>query len=385
MKLKLSTAATAAAAAGAIGLGALTVPAMAGSAPSLPPVSPEDLVASVLTAKSPAFGGTVEVDNALGLPALPGMSGPSGLGSLTQPVSTFRAWSDGQGRGRLALPSPNGEQVIVEDGTTLWRYSSANRTVTEWQHGPRQAPGPQAGAPRVADPAQAARELVGEVRKSSTVSVDGTDRVAGRPVYDLVLTPKPTERTVLREVRVAVDSATRVPLQLSVLADGSPDPALRIGFTDLTVGPQDPGLFRFTPPPGVTVEHPGNKAKNQGEGKNQQPGPMQHGTAHPPAAPGAAPSVHTVGDGWDTVLVGSLPPGALTGQNGQNQQRGPREQGGRRADALAILQQIGKPVSGPWGKGWVLSTAVGNVLVTSDGRFAAGAVPQQVLTEALTK
>ncbi|HEY2724403.1 MAG TPA: outer membrane lipoprotein carrier protein LolA, partial [Pseudonocardiaceae bacterium] len=115
--MKLATAAVSAAAVGAIGLGAMTVPALAGSAPSLPPVSPEDLVASVLTAKPPAFGGTVEVDNALGLPSLPGMGGPASAASvLTQPTTTFRAWSDGQGRGRLALPSNNGEQVLVEDG-----------------------------------------------------------------------------------------------------------------------------------------------------------------------------------------------------------------------------------------------------------------------------
>ncbi|HEX8761411.1 MAG TPA: outer membrane lipoprotein carrier protein LolA, partial [Pseudonocardiaceae bacterium] len=72
--MKLATAALAAAAAGAIGLGALTMPAGAKSDPALPPVSAEELVASVLTAKTPAFGGTVTVDNALGLPALPGMS-----------------------------------------------------------------------------------------------------------------------------------------------------------------------------------------------------------------------------------------------------------------------------------------------------------------------
>jgi hypothetical protein len=50
-----------------------------------------------------------------------------------------------------------------------------------------------------------------------------------------------------------------------------------------------------------------------------------------------------------------------------------------------MVKRIGKPVSGPWGNGWVVQTAVGTVLVTSDGRVAAGAVPQQVLVEALSK
>ncbi|MGH3753213.1 MAG: LolA family protein, partial [Pseudonocardiaceae bacterium] len=257
--MKLATAALAAAAAGAIGLGVLTMPAGARSDPALPPVSAEDLVASVLTAKAPAFGGTVTVDNALGLPALPG--GPPGLAEvLTQPVTTFRVWSDGQGHGRLALPSRGSEQVLIEDGTTLWRYDSSSRTATALEHGDTAA----RQRPPVTDPAQAARELVGAVRQSSTVTVDGTGYVAGRPVYQLVLTPAPTERTLLREVRVAVDLVMRVPLQLTVLANGSPNPALKVGFTDLNVGAQDPALFQFTPPAGVTVERPSKNGPKAG-------------------------------------------------------------------------------------------------------------------------
>ncbi|MGH3821576.1 MAG: LolA family protein [Pseudonocardiaceae bacterium] len=341
--MKLATAALAVAVAGAIGLGVQAMPAGAGAQPSLPPVSAEDLVASVLTAKVPALGGTVTVRNALGLPALPGVVGP-----LTQPESTVRVWSDGQGRGRLSLPSRGGEQNFIEDGTTVWRYDSSARTATAWEHGTK----PTHQRPPVADPAQVARDLVGAVRKSSTVSVDGTGTVAGRPVYQLVLTPAPTERTLLREVRVAIDSAHRIPLQLTVLANGSPDPALQIGFSDLTVGAQDPALFRFTPPAGVKVERPTHEPK-----AGAQPGDRK----------GAM--IRTDGEGWDTVVLGQLP----------------AAQPGTDRDPLAMIQRIGRPASGPWGQGWVVQTAVGTVLVTSDGRVAAGAVPQQVLDEALAR
>jgi outer membrane lipoprotein-sorting protein len=350
--MKLATAAVAVAAAGAIGLGVLTMPAGAGAEPALPPVSAEDLVASVLTAKVPALGGTVTVHNALGLPALPGVIAP-----LTQPQTTLRVWSDGQGHGRLALPFRGAEQVLVEDGTTLWRYDSASRTATALEHGA--TPGHE--RPPVADPAQAARDLISAVRKSSTVAVDGTGTVAGRPVYQLVLTPAPTERTLLREVRVAVDSAQRVPLQLTVLANGSSDPALQIGFSDLTVGAQDPALFHFTPPTGVKVERP-------------KAGP-------PPGRPETSgPMIHTVGDGWDTVVLGQLPPAQAPAQ--PPAQRDPSKQ---KQDPLALIQRIGHPASGPWGHGWVIQTAVGTVLLAADGRFAAGAVPQQVLDEALAR
>ncbi|MGH3934239.1 MAG: LolA family protein [Pseudonocardiaceae bacterium] len=349
--MKLAMAAVVAVVASAIGLGALTMPAGARSDPSLPPVSPEDLVASVLSAEIPAFGGTITVHNELGLPALPGL--PE-FTPLTQPETTLRAWSDGQGHSRLAVPSRNGEKVLIDDGTTLWRYDSAARTATAVEHGAQSA---KRHTP-MTEPTQAARDLVGAVSKNSTVTVDGTGYVAGRPVYQLVLTPAPTERTLLREVRVAIDLVTRIPLQLTVLGNGSPDPVLQIGFSDLNVGTQDPALFQFTPPAGVKIERsqPSNK---------EPPGPRD----------AAGAMISTQGDGWDTVVLGKLPSARPDTEHPDSEQ----------GDPLALVQQIGQPASGPWGQGWVVRTAVVTVLVTSDGRVAAGAVPQQVLDEALTR
>jgi hypothetical protein len=172
--------------------------------------------------------------------------------------------------------------------------------------------------------------------------VDGTAEVAGRPAYDLVLTPKPTERTLLREVRIAVDAQERVPLQLTVLAQGSTTPALQVGFTDLTFGAQDASLFTFTPPPGATVTDQ----------------PERPNTATKPDEP------TVVGDGWDTVAVEKLP---------------------AQADSDKRLAGLGTPVSGSWGNGRLISTAVATAIVTDDGRVAVGAVPEQVLSETLSR
>lgn len=358
--MKRSTVALSAAAAGAIGLGVLAVPAGADSQPDLPDVSAEALVESVLAAETPALGGTVEIDNGLGLPTLPGMGGPES--PLTLETSTFRVWSDGEGRGRLTVPSNSGEDVVVADGDTLWHYDSGSRTATAVED-------PEGGAPEggqdptglgdelMPDPAEVATALIGAVRSSSTVSVDGTAEVAGRPAYELVLTPAPTERTLLREVRVAVDSESRLPLRLTVLTNGSDDPALEVGFADLEVGPQDPALFEFTPPDGVTVQRP-----------ELPDAPSEEDMA----ALAALGLLRVEGDGWDTVLVSELPIGS-------------DELDGEGAGYLDIVRQIGRPASGEWGEGWVVQTAVGTVLVASDGRIAAGAVPQQVLAEALAQ
>ncbi|MCO5591108.1 hypothetical protein L7F22_045085 [Adiantum nelumboides] len=236
-----------AALAAAVGIGLVVAPGGASAAPELPPVSPEELVSSVLTAKPGPFDGTVALDNRLGLPALPGVP------QAANGTSTARIWSGDDGKGRVSLPTAQGEKTYVADGTTLWSYDSENRTVTKIPA--KQGEKPER-APEMAttDPAAAAAQAIGELRTTSTVSVDGTAEIAGRPAYQLVLDPKPTERTLLREVRIAVDAEKRVPLQLSVLANGSPEPAFQVGFTDVTFGPQDASLFAFTPPPGSTVQ-----------------------------------------------------------------------------------------------------------------------------------
>jgi outer membrane lipoprotein-sorting protein len=335
--------------AGLAGLGLLAVPAGAGAAPELPPVTPEALVSSVLSADPGAFGGTVELDNALGLPALPN------LPQAANGTSSARIWSDGQGRGRIQLPTSAGERTLVSDGTTFWSWNSEDATVTK-------APADAKDKDRtqgLADPTAAATQALQALRSTSDVRVDGTAEVAGRAAYELVLTPAATERTLLREVRLAVDAEKRVPLQLTVLANGSTDPALQVGFTDLTFGAQDPSMFTFTPPPGATVEPaPAHDAK--------QPG-------RPEGA--AAPKI--VGDGWDTVAVAS---GSQLGGVLDDPKTAGAE--GRPTVDLAAL---GTPVSGPWGRGTLISTAVASAIVTDDGRVAAGAVPEQVLTEALAK
>lgn len=323
--------------AGVVGLGLLAVPGGAGAAPELPPVTPEELVASVLQADPDAFAGTVGLDNALGLPPVPGIPEAG--------TSSARIWSDGDDGGRVQIPTDDGERTLVTDGTTFWAWDSAERTVVTGEKGER----PEQDA--AVDPTTAAAEAIRTLQTSSDVTVDGTSEVAGRPAYELVLTPDPDERTLLREVRIAVDAEQRVPLRLTVLAQGSTDPVFEVGFTELSFSAQDPELFTFVPPPGATVEEP----------------PARPEGAERPEFTGAEPQV--VGEGWDTVVVAAVPEGA----------------GEQAGEARAQIDSLGTPVSGAWGSGTLISTAVGSAILTDDGRIAAGAVPEQVLTEALAR
>jgi hypothetical protein len=87
--------------------------------------------------------------------------------------------------------------------------------------------------------------------------------------------------------------------------------------------------------------------------------------------------LQTVGDGWDTTFVAKLP-GDLNSMLGQA--AGGR---GKGMDMTALLKQFAKQVSYPGVSGYVFSTKVATALVTDDGRVAVGAVPEQVLVEAL--
>ncbi|MFL6141069.1 MAG: LolA family protein [Labedaea sp.] len=342
-------------AAGLVGLVLLVAPAGAGEAPpSLPPIGAQELVQSVLSTKLPALSGSVQITENIGLP-IPIL--PTGGTDGT----SARVYSDGTGKGRISLVKQASETTIVEDGSTVWIWDSKDKSVRKIPHG---AEAHKQAAEQLADPANAAQQLVKAMQEESTVTVDGTARVADRAVYQLVLTPKPSEKTLLREIRVAIDSELRVPLRLEVLANGQSDPALRIGFTEFKPGSQDPSLFQFTPPQGATVTEstPGQRVDpKQAHDLISQLNPQ------------------TVGTGWDTVLVGKLPAGALPGASAPGGTAGKNG----RPDVTGLLRTFAKQVSGSFGTGWVVTTKVGSLLLTEDGRAAIGAVPEQVLVDAI--
>jgi outer membrane lipoprotein-sorting protein len=348
--------------AGVAGLVLLASPAGAGEAPpALPAIGADELVESVLTAEVPALSGSVAMQNDLGLP-IPGLPASAGDGEI-------RVFTDGEGKHRVQMAQHDSETTVIDDGTTVWVWNSTERSVTKVPH---DAKGEHADKPlesRLADPATAARDVVNAMRAYSSVEVDGTARVAERPVYQLVLSPKPDERTVLREIRVSVDSETRVPLQLEVLTNGQADPALKVGFTEFADGAQDAALFRFTPPAGAEVveQKPDQEAHAQHHGKG-------------PEDMLAELDFATYGEGWDTVLTGTLPEGALTMSADHGGEDNGLGAGGQ--NPLDLLGSLGKQVSGDFGTGYVIETKVGTALITEDGKVAVGAVPEQVVIEA---
>lgn len=337
---------------GVAGLAVIAMPAGAGEAPELPEISATELVESALSAEPTGFAGTVGVDNALGLPDISGL-----------PLAGFdsaQVHHDGEGRARVGVQRGSSEYTVVKDADGVWTYDSAENTAT--RHTKPEAASEHrkhADEPELSDPAAAATTIIDKLSETSTVSIDGTARVADRPVYELVLTPKPSERTLLREVKVSIDYDTRLPLKFEVLPNGSPDPVVSVGFTEFTVGEQPESLFDFSPPKGAkVVEEDGSEHAEAAK-------------EHSDEAAAFGERLDVVGDGWDTVLTGTLP------------EELPNSGRGGQSDPRALLERVGKPVEGKFGTGYVITTRAGTGLVTDDGRFAVGAVPQQVLIEAL--
>ena len=208
--------------AGAVGLGLLVITGGANAQPELPPVTPEDLVSSVLAAADPGpFDGTVELDNNLGLPALP--DAPQAANG----TSTARIWSGGDDKGRVAAADR-----LRRAHPGLRRHDRLGLELRGPHGGPADPSSNRDASP--ADPTTAADDGDRASCARPAPSPSTAPRtVAGRDAYELVLTPAPTERTLLREVRVAVDAEKRMPLRLTVLATGSTEPALQVGFTEL--------------------------------------------------------------------------------------------------------------------------------------------------------
>jgi outer membrane lipoprotein-sorting protein len=336
---------------GLAGLALSALPAGADDDPVLPAIGAEELVTSALAAKAPAFAGVAELQNELGLPAVPGMEALD--------FESVRVFHDGEESGRVQVEREASELTFVKNADEAWAYDSQEHAAKRltWDEADAAAARGHAEA-ELADPSRAAAEIIEQLRPTSDIIVDGTARVADRPAYELVLTPKPTEKTLLREITVAIDEETRVPLRFDVFANGRTEPVLSLGFVEFEVGPQDADLFEFTPPEGAEVEstEAGDVAREAGER----------------GAEDVEQRTTTVGDGWDTVVIGEAPaeaPSEASAEGGQ--------------DLAGMLEQIGQPVSGEFGSGSYVQISVGGAIITQDGRIAAGAVPQQVLVDAL--
>jgi hypothetical protein len=244
------------------------ISAGAQAAPALPARSAAQLLAGALraTAAPPAMTATVSENAALGFPSLPANTPgvPSGL-SLLSGSNTVKIWYADPAHVRIAVPVPMGETDLRVDGRQVWLWRSSNQTATHVllpapaglrpPYGSRASGGHWAPT-AVPTPGQAARQLLAAVGPTTAVSVQQNVMVAGQAAYQLRIAPR-TSRSLIGQIRIAIDAANYLPLQLQVFARGAATPAFAVGYTALSFGRPAASNFAFTPPPGAKVRTAG--------------------------------------------------------------------------------------------------------------------------------
>jgi outer membrane lipoprotein-sorting protein len=226
------------------------------AAPALPARTTAQLLAAVSSpaAVPPAMTAVVQENASLGLPDLPGSDGPlSGL-SMLSGTHTFKIWYDGPTRVRVAIPVTMGETDLRRDGSNLWLWDSQTNRATHYILPARFAAGPNApDTSNVPTPQQLARQILAAVGSTTTVGLQQNVTVAGQPAYQLTLAPKDS-RSLIGQVRIAIDAHDSLPLQVQVFARGASGPAFSVGYSSLSFGVPAASNFTFAPPPGAKVK-----------------------------------------------------------------------------------------------------------------------------------
>ncbi|MGV9776810.1 LolA family protein [Streptosporangium sp. NPDC003464] len=361
--------AAAAVVAGAIGAGPV-IAAVQGE-----PVLPERTAAQLLADATQAarsglkpMSGTVMQTASLGLPGLPEVTGMGGTSpaALLAGSHELKVWYGGADRLRFALPGRMSETDLIVNGDQAWLWESEANKATRLKGVDQVERDHDKALPTATTPQQLAQEVLERADAGTAVSVSNTEKVADRPAYQLVLTPKDTS-SLVKEVKLALDGETLVPLRVQVYAKSAAEPAFEVGFTSVTFTPPAPDNFTFTPPAGAKVEEKSLADLVRGPAAGQERAELLKG------------AVTTVGEGWTTVAVLPLPEQALTGQA---QQQDGRPAGQDTAAIADALMKSAKPVSGAWGSGRVIQTKLVSALLTDDGRLLVGAVTPEKLTEA---
>ena len=329
----------------------------AGAADSPPRRTATQLLADLDRVDVAGYSGTVVQKSTLLDPSSLSLSGLS-LARLMSGSNTIKVWYGGEDRQRIAVLDATGESDVFRDGQQVWQWDSASRVATQSL---ASAPGTSSTTVPIpvdgttVTPDDLARQAVAAIGPDTGVEVAQPSTVAGREVYQLVLTPPATSTTRIGRVVLFLDGETRMPLAAQVFARGiTREPTIDLSFQHIAFEVPDDSAFRFVPPPGATIQ-----AYNSADASlASSPDPLL-----------GLRRTTTTGSGWTRVAVISSPDLSGPGGNLAAAQFGPD------------LTEV----SGAWGAGRLLVTSNGllSMLFVDDGRIVVGAVPPDDLYAAL--
>ena len=236
----------------AIGVGAAAIALAAGGTGTTPPPKPlADAIHDALAAPQPA-GVTARIDFTNHLVDAASLQGADPL--LTG--AKGRLWASGD-KLRLELQASDagggaGDVQVLLDGDRLTVIDPGANTVYRITL-PKSA-GTQSGqqanepVPSVARIQQALTSLA----QDATVSGAVPDNVAGRPAYNVRISPR-HDGGLLGGAELAWDAEHGVPLRAAVFATGDANPVLELRATDISFGPVAAGDLTVPEPAGAKV------------------------------------------------------------------------------------------------------------------------------------
>ncbi|MEU8521579.1 DUF2092 domain-containing protein [Streptomyces sp. NBC_01216] len=350
------------------------VPALAASGdPDLPEITARELVEKIAASDTQSLSGTFKISTDLGLPSFAGLVGGGGSSSadpqdrlteLFTGTHTLRLAADGPERQRLTVLDGSDEYSLIHNGEDVWAYDSASKEAYhEKADGPKggaedgaKAGGTPGGVP--ATPKELADELLRVADGTTSITVGGTAKVAGRDAYQLVVKPKQSGSTV-ESVKVAVDAATGTPLKFTLRSASGGKPVVDAGFTKIDFG--KPAASSFAAPSGARI--------TEGFPEGEDKAPRGLGGLGDLTGLEDGDGVNVIGEGW--TAIARLDTGTPAPEDSEIP-----------AEARGFLDALGDKVSGKFGTGTVFSTKLVNALMTDDGKVYVGAVTKDALVDA---
>lgn len=331
----------------AIAAGAITVAggitfAMA-SADDLPDKSAEELLADVQGSDVKGLSGTVEENADLGLPEVG--KDDSSLASLSSGSHTLGVWYSSHDKGRVALQNDVSETDVVRDGGDVYTWNSDSGDTRHSQLSDKLADMPfWSPSMWTSAPSDTAKKVAS--LPNTELETDGTQVVAGRDTYGLVMSPN-SKDSLVDHVRLSVDAETGVPLSTQVYSlDDPKSPALDITFSDVTFGQPDSKNF---------------KANVDGKSVKE--------SSVPESAPGGSSGNHRLGHDWSSVGVSEMTQDELVDAL--------VEQGADSAAVENYLEELPQVENGK-----MLESSLFSAYLTDDGRIFYGSVDPETLVDA---
>ncbi|AXG78372.1 LolA family protein [Streptomyces paludis] len=389
------------------------VPALAATTggPDLADISAQRLIEKIAASDTQQLSGSVKISTDLGLPGLSGLdslAGSLGAGSVTGGAAsadpseklmelssgthTLRVAVDGPDKQRLSILENAAEYSLIHNGDEVWAYDSASN---EAYHATAPKDGAKTtgkgatesqGRSLTATPADFAAEALKASADTTSVTVDGTTRIAGRDAYRLLVKPKQSGSTI-GSVTIAVDAKTGTPLKFTLASSAGGKAIVDVGFTKVDFAKPAASTFDFTPPKGAKVtEGKDHDAATADGAKDPSSDDTPFNSGGIPDGLGGLVGldagagdggVKTIGKGWSTVFE-------LTSGDSV---RGGADRDSAKADDLpadtqGFINSLGEKVTGKFGSGTLYKTRIVNALMTDDGKVYVGAVTKESLLKA---